>query len=69
MVWFVPLVIDTVAHWPGNAVRLVRFYLGLGPTPHLPLLGIHGALGYLATEFRWRPPWLGDPIPPTGSPR
>jgi len=63
VVWFVPLVIDTVAHWPGNAVRLVRFSLGLGPTPHLPLLGIHGALGYLATEFRWRPPWLGGPDP------
>jgi hypothetical protein len=63
VMWFVPLVIDTAAHWPGNTVRLVRFSLGLGPTPHLPLLGIHGALGYLATEFRWRPPWLGGPDP------
>ena len=63
VVWFVPVVIDTAAHWPGNTVRLVQFSLGLGPTPHLPLLGIHGALGYLATEFRWRPPWLGGPDP------
>ncbi len=63
VVWFVPLVIDTVVHWPGNTVRVIQFYLGLGPTPHLPLLGIHRALGYLATEFRWWPPWLGGPDP------
>ena len=63
VVWFVPLVIDTLAHWPGNAVRLVQFSLGLGPTAHLPLLGVHRALGYLATEFRWWPPWLGGPDP------
>jgi hypothetical protein len=63
VLWFVPLVIDTAAHWPGNTVRLVQFWLGLGPTPHLPLLGIHPGLGYLATEFRWWPPWLGGPDP------
>ncbi len=61
--WFVPLVVDTVRHWPGNTVRLVQFYLGLGPDPHLPYLGLHHALGYLGTEFRWRPPWLGGPDP------
>ncbi len=37
--------------------------MGLGPTAHLPALGIHPALGYLATEFRWWPPWLGGPDP------
>jgi hypothetical protein len=63
VVWFVPLVIDTALHYPGNTVRVVKFYLGLDPSQHLPLLGIHGALGYLATEFRWYPPWLGGPDP------
>ncbi len=63
VLWFVPLVVDTVAHPPGNAVRLVRSYLGLDGTPHLPYLGVHRALGYLAAEFRWRPPWLGGPDP------
>ena len=64
VVWFVPLVVDTAVHFPGNTVRLVRFYAGLDPGRHLQLLGLHGALGYMATEFRWRPPWLGgaDPL-------
>ena len=63
VLWFVPLVVDTALHWPGNTYRLVEFYLGIGPVRHLPSLGIHSALGYLATEFRWRPPWLGGPDP------
>jgi hypothetical protein len=63
VLWFVPLVVDTAVHWPGNTYRLVEFYLGIGPVRPLPSLGIHSALGYLATEFRWRPPWLGGPDP------
>ena len=63
VLWFVPLVVESVVHPPGNAVRLVRSYLGLDGAPHLPYLGIHRALGYLAAEFRWRPPWLGGPDP------
>jgi hypothetical protein len=61
VVWFVPLGVDTALHYPGNVTRIVQFTLGLGPSRHLPFLGIHGALGYLATEFRWHPPWLGGP--------
>ncbi len=66
VLWFVPLVVDTALHWPGNTVRLVEFYLGIGPVRHPPALGLHSALGYLATEFRWRPPWLGGPDPVDG---
>jgi hypothetical protein len=64
VLWFVPLVVDTGMHFPGNTFRLVKFYAGLDPGRHLQLLGLHGALGYMATEFRWRPPWLGgaDPL-------
>jgi hypothetical protein len=63
VLWFVPLVVDTALHFPGNTVRLVRFYAGLDPGRHLQLLGLRGALGFMATEFRWRPPWLGGPDP------
>jgi hypothetical protein len=64
VLWVVPLVVDTALHFPGNTVRLVKFYAGLDPDRHLQLLGLHGALGFMATEFRWRPPWLGgaDPL-------
>ena len=62
--WFVPLVVDTALHFPGNTVHLVEFYLGLDGTKHLPRLGIQRAAGYLAAEFRWRPPWLGGADPP-----
>lgn len=63
VLWFVPVVVDTVVHPPGNLVRLIQYYLGHGTVRLGPVLGIHGALGYLATEFRWRPPWLGGPDP------
>ncbi len=64
VVWFVPVVLDTALHFPGNLTRVVRYSLGLGPTHPPASLGLHGALGYLAAEFRWRPPWLGglDPV-------
>jgi hypothetical protein len=64
--WFVPVVLDTALHPPGNLVALARFYLGLDKGTHQALLGARQGLGYLATEFRWRPPWLGgrDPIDP-----
>lgn len=63
VVWFVPVVVDAVMHPPGNLVRLVQSYLGHGTARLGPALGLHGALGFLATEFRWRPPWLGGPDP------
>jgi len=61
--WFVPVVLDTALHPPGNLVTLARFYLGLDKGTHQALLGVRQGLGYLATEFRWRPPWLGGPDP------
>ncbi len=64
VLWFVPVVVDTARHYPGNLTRLVQYSLGIGPT-HPPVsLGLNHALGYLAAEFRWRPPWLGgvDPV-------
>ena len=36
VVWFVPLVVDTAVHFPGNTVRLVKFYAGLDPGPTPP---------------------------------
>jgi hypothetical protein len=62
--WFIPVVLDTVLHFPGNAARLVSFYAGLGHATVQPLLGARRGLGYLAVEFRWIPPWLGgsDPV-------
>ncbi len=63
VLWFVPVVVDAVAHPPGNLVRIVQSALGHGPAGLGPVLGIHRALGYLATEFRWPPPWLGGPDP------
>jgi hypothetical protein len=61
VLWFVPAVVDTALHFPGNLVRIVQFYVGPGPKP--AAVGLHTALGYLATEFRWWPPWLGGPDP------
>ncbi len=63
ILWFVPVVVDTVVHPPGNLVRLVQSYLGHGTARLGPVLGVHGALGFLATEFRWWPPWLGGTDP------
>ena len=63
VLWFVPVVVDTARHFPGNVVRIVQFYVGLSSGPKPPAVGLHAALGYLATEFRWRPPWLGSPDP------
>jgi len=63
VLWFVPVVVDAVRHPPGNLVRLLQSYLGHGAARLGPVLGLHGALGFLATEFRWRPPWLGGPDP------
>jgi hypothetical protein len=61
VLWFVPVVVDTALHFPGNLVRIVQFYVGLSPGPKPAAVGLRAALGYLATEFRWRPPWLGGP--------
>ncbi len=64
LLWFIPLVVETAVHFPGNTAHLLKFYAGLDPNNQQPLLGLHNGLGYLATEFRWRPPWLGgsDPV-------
>jgi hypothetical protein len=64
VLWFVPVVLDTALHFPGNLVHIVQFFAGLDRGPEPSALGLHGALGYLATEFKWIPPWLGghDPI-------
>lgn len=66
VVWFIPVVIDPILHFPGNLARLGKFYAGLDPNTKQPLLGVHNALGYMAAEFRWLPPWLGghDPLDP-----
>ena len=63
VLWFPPLVLDPVLHFPGNIWALARFYAGSGGGP---ILGLSHGLGYLATEFRWLPPWLGgrDPLNP-----
>ena len=63
VVWFVPLVLDPIMHFPGNTARLVKFYLGFGTHQHQQLLRLHHGAGYLAAEFRWPPPWLGGPDP------
>ncbi len=64
VMWFPPLVLDPILHFPGNVVNLVNFYLRTGS--QTPIIGLSAGLGYLATEFKWLPPWLGgsDPINP-----
>ena len=64
VVWFVPLVVDTAAALPGQTFRLVKFYAGLDPGRHCSCSGSTGRSAIMATEFRWRPPWLGgaDPL-------
>jgi hypothetical protein len=59
VIWFAPAIVDPALHFPGNLSRLAKFYLGLEHGARPSLLGISHALGYLAAEFRWLPPWLG----------
>jgi hypothetical protein len=63
VLWFIPVVLDTAIHFPGNTARILKFYSGFDVGQSTPTLGVHAGLGYLATEFRWRPPWLGGPDP------
>jgi hypothetical protein len=63
VLWFVPVVLDTALHFPGNLVHIVQFFAGLDRGPEPSALGLHGALDYLASEFKWIPPWLRGPKP------
>ena len=56
VMWFPVLVLDPVFDKPSNLARLAHFYTT--PT-HLRAVGLSHALGYLGTEFRPLPPWLG----------
>jgi hypothetical protein len=58
IMWFPPLVLDPIFDSPNNLQRLYRYF-----TSHNsgPALGLSAALGFLAAEFRWLPPWLGGP--------
>jgi hypothetical protein len=64
IMWFLPLVLDPILHFPGNIGHLLSFYLRSGNSS--PILGLSKGLGYLATEFKWLPPWFGgsDPLNP-----
>src|SRR5262249_44112259 len=71
VMWLPALVLDPVLDTPSNLQRIAHFFI-TGPRPP-PSLGPAIGLGYLATEFRWLPPWVGksdriniltfDPIP------
>ncbi len=54
VMWFPVLALDPLLDAPSNLQRLAHFFL-TSPGRHLGFPG----LGYLATEFRWVPPWLG----------
>ena len=54
VMWFPVLVLDPLLDAPSNLYRLSHFFV----TSRNSHLGSSG-LGYLATEFRWLPPWLG----------
>jgi hypothetical protein len=59
--WFPPLVLDPLLHSPSNISRIVDFYTG--SQHQAAVLGVRRGLGYLATEFRLVPPWLGRSDP------
>ncbi len=56
VMWFPVLVLDPLLDAPSNLQRLSHFFV-TSPSRHLGSSGV----GYLATEFRWLPPWLGGP--------
>lgn len=60
VLWLPVLVLDPLLHSPSNLGQLIHFYLGAA---HPDRAGLAHGLGYLATEFRWLPPWLGGPDP------
>jgi hypothetical protein len=57
VMWFPVLVLDPVLDAPSNLERIARFFITTPNAP--PRLGFSVALAYLASEFHWRPPWLG----------
>ena len=61
VMWFPPIVLDPLIHGSSNLGRLAHFYLH--PSPLFPHAGLVTGLGFLATEFRWLPPWLGGSEP------
>ena len=64
MLWVVPVVIEPLRSSRSNLVALLDFYLGHGRHAAGATLGASKAMGFLASEFRWVPPWLGgsDPL-------
>jgi hypothetical protein len=58
VMWFPPLVLDPIFDSPNNIQRLAHYFTSRDLPP---ALGLSAALGYLAREFRWVPPWLGGP--------
>jgi hypothetical protein len=60
--WFTPLLLDPALNNPSNLDRLAHFYIT--SQNHPAVVGLSQGLRYLATEFRWLPPWLGgsDPL-------
>jgi hypothetical protein len=61
LMWFPPLVLDPIVNGSSNVARTLHFYLH--PSVRFPRAGLQTGLGYLATEFRWLPPWLGGSQP------
>lgn len=61
LLWFPPLALDPIVNGSSNVARTVHFYLH--PSVRFPRAGLETGLGYLATEFRWLPPWLGGSQP------
>ena len=57
-VLWLPPVIEQVRDRPGNLSALWTYFTSGGTT-----LGLRGAAGLFAVEFRWVPPWLGGHDP------
>lgn len=57
LLWLPP-VIGALTGEPGNLRILVRYFLDAPDPP----LGIGRAVGIMAAEFAWRPPWLGGEL-------
>lgn len=61
LMWLPAVVLDPVVNGSSNLSRVVHFYLH--PPKNFPRAGLGDGLGFLATEFRWVPPWLGGANP------
>jgi hypothetical protein len=63
-VLWLPPVIGVATHTPGDLSVLVRYFLSGGHSS----VGLHAAVGIMAAQFRFLPPWLGGrdtPLPLT----